>query len=72
MLLFGNLCIDLYYMKFSVFAVHLQLDRKNTLSSEFKHKDLHMQTVIKEPLDITTHLYCYMFYNLHMTVMSPP
>lgn len=56
MLLFCNLCIDLYYMKFSVFAVHLQLDRKLPWMSELKHEGLHMQTVLKEHLDISTHL----------------
>lgn len=59
MLLFCNLCIDLYYMKFSVFAVHLQLDRKLPWMSEFKHEGLHMQTVLKEHLDISTHLHSY-------------
>lgn len=61
MLLFCNLCIDLYYMKFSVFAVHLQLDRKATWPAEFKHEGLHMQTVIEEHLDITTRLPYYEF-----------
>lgn len=39
------------------FAVHLQLDRKLPWMSEFKHEGLHVQTALKEHLDISTHLH---------------
>lgn len=46
-------------MKFSVFAVHLQLGRKLPWMSGFKHEALHMQTALKEHLDISIHLHSY-------------